>query len=54
MSMSYDIAQTIIEFCKTHKIDDKFGKELLYDIRCDLEWDDDYSIVEDYFRDGWR
>ena len=50
MSMSYDIALTIIEFCRVHKIDEKFGKELLYDIRNDLEWDDDYSIVEDYFR----
>ena len=44
------VAITIIDFCKRHKIDKHFGKQLLYDIRSDLEWYDDWSIIEDYFR----
>ncbi len=53
MSMAYDIALTVIEFCKAHKIDEKFAKELLYELRQDLEFDNNYSIVEDYFRCNW-
>ena len=55
MSMSYDIAQTIITFCQRHKIDRYFGENLLQEIYRDLEWDDDVDAdAADYFRYSWE
>ena len=53
MSAAYDIAMTVINFCKKHGIHKSFAEELITEIRCDLEWDDDYSIACDYVRYNW-
>ena len=54
MSMKYDIAVTVIEFCKDNNISKNHAKTLMYNIYEDLEWENDMSICDDYVRDIWR
>jgi len=54
MSMKYDIAVTVIEFCKDLNISKNHAKTLLFNIYGDLEWENDMSICEDYIRHNWE